>query len=84
MVQIETDLYAFGGNFDGNLTGKNISYQVMFSILLPIVQWRIPYQVDPPMKMPSAAATAHMAFQPRGTHREILAFPGNTPNGVLT
>ena len=38
MVQIETDLYAFGGNFDGNLTGKNISYQVLFSVLLPFVQ----------------------------------------------
>jgi DNA-binding CsgD family transcriptional regulator/N-acetylneuraminic acid mutarotase len=38
VVQFETDLYLVGGLYEGEPTGRNLRFQVMFSVLLPVVQ----------------------------------------------
>ncbi len=38
VVQIETDLYLVGGSSKGEPAGWNMRFQVMFSVLLPVVQ----------------------------------------------
>lgn len=38
VVQIETDLFVLGGLLDGKPTARNVEFQVMFSVLLPVVQ----------------------------------------------